>query len=81
MSKKNALSREISILTRALGDREVRKRAARLTHEAILLVRSLRDAYVRAERAERQGEPNAAPAAAASAVKVTLAARSALRKS
>jgi hypothetical protein len=80
VSRKSFVSRHSAILIRVFGDGDVRKHGARLVKESILLLRSVKDAYVAAKRAEFQGERSAAPAAAASAVKLTLAARSAIKK-
>ena len=80
MSRKSVVARQSAILIRVFGDGDVRKHGARLVKDSILLLRSVKDAYVRARHAELKGERSAAPAAAASAVKVTLAARSAIKK-
>jgi hypothetical protein len=80
MRHRNTFSTHGSILIRTFGDSSVRKSASRLVHEAIVLVGAVRKAYARARRAEHRGERSALPQATASAVKVSLAARSALRK-
>jgi hypothetical protein len=48
-----------AVLTRALGDRELRRAAARLAADVVVLARTMEEAHARAGRAQRKGRRKA----------------------
>ena len=71
-----------AVLTRALRDPELRRAAARLAADAVVLARTMEEAHARAGRAQRKGRRKAilVVLAGAGAVGLAVAAKKALHR-